>query len=295
MKRFLHYIVILTLTCSVIGCEKGDVSLASPDMVDPLIRLDNPGNAADHEIYLFYKESGITVLYNDTISRNPVETVRLGYRLTSTDSLLTVRYLNQQADILTGLNFVKTQIAPYLPEAMRPYSFLLTDSVFTQIVDYYDNSKIIVPLTSYVGMKALAISYVPKIKDMSTDELKIYRKDILKDLLTIKINENSKLTESFFAVSKSFYNLTAYGNTPVAGYYIPYQQKELYGFLSDGTEDPNYYATGSSLEDISRYLDVILVLSPTEFNNQYKDYPLVMQKYQLMLNIFKDLGFVVPQ
>jgi len=293
MKTYLIYLV-LTAALFFFGCKKNAQSPASENKNDPFIRKDNPGSAADHQIYLFYKESGIPVLYSDTVSKVPFETVKLSYRLTSIDSMVTVRYIRQQADILTGTEFVKNQIAPYLPGKLKPYSILLTDSVFTYSVDYM-NQKIVVPLSAYLGLKTLAISYVPKIKDMTPAQIKVYRKDILKTILAVKISENGSTSDAFFAVSKAYYNVTATGTITRPGVSIPYKQKELYGFLSDGTENPSYYATGAPVSDIDRYLDVMLVLTPSEFTDKYKSYPLVMQKYSLAVTILNNLGFILPK
>ncbi len=294
MKPYFIYFVLTALLFSFSGCKKAADSPASADVKDAYVREDNPANAADHQIYLFYKESGIPVLYSDTVSKDPLETIKLSYRLTSIDTLVTVRYLKEQADILAGLDFVKTQINPYLPKNLRPYSILLTDSVFTYSIDYA-GVRTVLPLSAYLGLKTLAISYVSKIRIMSASELKVYRKDILKTILAVKISENSALTLPFYAVSLSYYNVTATGTFTRPGVSIPYKIKELYGFLSDGTEAATYYATGAPLDDLSRYLDVMLVLSPAEFNAKYGSYPLVMQKYVLMVNILKSLGFTLPQ
>lgn len=294
MKKYLIYFSLTALLFSINGCKKTADSPVSADQSDPYVRQDNAGNEADHQIYLFYKETGIPVLYSDTVAKNPLETIKLSYHLTSIDSLVTVRYLHQQADILVGLNFVKTQISPYLPKTIRPYSILLTDSVFTYDIDYA-NVKTVKPLSAYLGLKTLAISYVSKIKNMNAQELKVYRKDVLKALLTVKISENGALTDPFYTVSKAYYNVTAIGYYTRPGSTIPYKIKELYGFLSDGTEDPTYYATGAPLDDLARYLDVVLVLSPAEFKAQYQNYPLVMQKYTILVSILTNLGFVLPQ
>ena len=293
MKRYLIYFTAICLFLA--SCKKEDKPKQSPDVQDPFARVDNPSNAADHQIYLFYKQSGIPVLYSDTVSKSPLTTLNLGYHLTTIDSMVTAKYLYSQDDILAGLNFVKNQIVPYLSSSLKPYSILLTDSVYTFEPDPSGSGALLkVPLSAYLGFNTLAISYVPAIKNMDPDQLKIYRKDILKTILTEKINENPALMIQFYAVSSAYYGKTAYGST-YSPYYILYEPKPVYGLLVDGTEGPNYYDVRGQAEDLSDYLDNVLILSPADFTTTYQSYPLVIQKYNLLLDVFKTIGFTIPQ
>ncbi|QEC78874.1 Rossmann-fold NAD(P)-binding domain-containing protein [Mucilaginibacter ginsenosidivorax] len=293
MKRYLIYFSAICLFLA--SCKKEENPKASPNMQDPFARIDNTNNPADHQIYLFYKESGIPVLYNDTVAKTPLTKLNLGYHLTTVDSMVTAKYLHNQADILAGLDFVKNQIAPHLSNSLKPYSILLTDSVYTFQPDPSGSGALVkVPLSAYLGFNTVAISYVPAIKTMDQTQLKIYRKDILKVILTAKIGADPSLTTKFYAVSSAYYGKTAYGSTQ-SPYYLIYQPKPVYGLLPDGTEGPNYYDVHGPAEDLAAYLDTVLVMSPADFVNTYQSYPLVIQKYNYLLDIFKTIGFTVPQ
>jgi hypothetical protein len=292
IKKYFIYISLALL--SLAGCQKEKGPSASPDIQDPFARVDNPKNEVDHEIYLFYKDSSIPVLYTDTLTKSPLALLNLRYHLTTVDSMVTVKYLNNQADLLAGLNFVKSEIAPYLTKSLKPYSILLTDSVYTFTPDMSGYGLDKEPLSAYLGFNTLAISYVPAIKNMTPAQLKVYRKDILKTILAVKISANPALTTGFYAVSQAYYGKTAYGNLSSA-YYIPFQPKGVYGFLVDGTEFPTYYDAPAAANDLSDYLDAALLLSQADFTATYQNYPLVMQKYNLLLGIFKTIDFIVPQ
>ncbi|WP_121811268.1 hypothetical protein [Mucilaginibacter kameinonensis] len=293
MKKYLFYLIAaLMVWCS---CKKESIPQASPVTADPFARLDNPQSAADHQIYLFYQETGFPVLYSDTLSKTPLQKLNLSYHLTTIDSMVTAKYMHNEADVLAGLDFVKTQIVPNLSKALRPYSILLTDSVYTFTPDPSGSGALVrVPLSSYLGFNTVAISYVPAIKSMDALQLKKYRNDILKTILTAKINADPNLTAKFYAVSSAYYGKTAFGRVS-SGQLIPFKPKPTYGLLNDGTEQPTYYDVRGAIEDLSAYLDTVLTLSSSDFVTTYQSYPLVMQKYTYLLEIFKTINFTVPQ
>ncbi len=291
MKRYLSIYPLIGLL-AFLACKKEENPVASADIADAFIRHDNTVNEADHQIYLYYQESGIPVLYSDTLTTDPVTTLRFGYNLTSLDSLITFTRLQHNTDILEGLAFVKTQVIPYLGPQLKPYSVFLTDSLYSYTFDYYGPHKVL--LNAYQGLNTLAIGYVPSISKLDGASLRKYRGSIFKTLLAIPMGNASALLDNFYAVSAAFYNKSAYGtdNTP---YYIPYQAKEAYGLLSDGSESTTYYATGSQTDDLNRYLDVVLSLSEAEFTATYSSYPLVMDKYRYFKEALTALGFTMPQ
>jgi hypothetical protein len=292
MNRTIIYFIALCLFFA--SCKKEAGLKASPDEADPFARIDNAGNAADHQIYLFYKDSGIPVLYSDTVAKNPLKLLNLGYHLTSLDTAVMAKYSTNQTDIIAGLNFIKSQIVPYLGSTLKPYSILLTDSVYTFVPDPSGPGLVKSPLNAYVGLNTLAISYISEISTMDQARVKKFRNDILKNILTAKINADLVLFNKFSSVSSAFYNKTAYGTTSNR-YQVPFVPKGNYGLLVDGTEQPTYYSITGPAEDLANYLDTILSVSAADFLNANQSYPLVMQKYNLLLDFFKTVGFKVPQ
>jgi hypothetical protein len=292
MNRTIIYFIALCLFFA--SCKKEAGLKASPDEADPFARIDNAGNAADHQIYLFYKDSGIPVLYSDTVAKNPLKLLNLGYHLTSLDTTVTAKYSTNQTDIIAGLNFVKSQIVPYLGSTLKPYSILLTDSVYTFVPDPSGQGLLKSPLNAYVGLNTLAISYISEISRMDPATVKKFRNDILKNILTAKFTADLVLLNKFNTVSSAFYYKTAFG-TSSNRYQVPIVPKGNYGLLVDGTEQPNYYSITGPAEDLANYFDTILNISSADFLNANQSYPLVMQKYNLLLDFFKTIGFKVPQ
>jgi hypothetical protein len=129
---------------------------------------------------------------------------------------------------------------------------------------------------------------------MDPATVKKFRNDILKNILTAKFTADLVLLNKFNTVSSAFYYKTAFG-TSSNRYQVPFVPKGNYGLLVDGTEQPNYYSITGPAEDLANYFDTILNISSADFLNANQSYPLVMQKYNLLLDFFKTIGFKVPQ
>lgn len=290
-KKNIYFLIAIMIF--ITSCRKDSTPQASPEYGDPFARIDNAQNEADHQIYLYYKESVFPVLYSDTLRKTPLALLNLGYFVSSIDSLVRVKYLTKPSDIISGLGFVKDQLIPYLGGSVKPYSILLTDTTFTLTPDNNGKNVIRTPIPVYIGLNTVAISYVGSINTMNQDVLKRYRAGIFKAILTAKLVAPSSLQDQFYAVSNAYYNKTATGSN-FTNYTIPYARKEVYGLLSNGTEGATSYYTGSQTPDMSSYLDLVLSTPATDILSAYQGYPLVLQKYNLLLQILKNLGFTIP-
>lgn len=282
-------LLLLSAACILLfSCKKEATAVASAYTPDPFARTDNPSSEVDHQIFLLYQQTSVPVLYSDTLTKTPLTLLNLGYHLTSLDSMITARYLKKTSDILSGIDFVKNQVLTSLSGTLKPYSILLTDSLYTYQVTYAGRIK--VPLNAYLGMTTVAIGRVASIAGMVPDSLKSYKKDIFKSIVTVPLNADSNLLKKFYAISAAYYGKYAYGNGTLPGY-IAFTPKENYGVLSDGTEGSSYYQMPSQAGDLSTYLDKILVLSATDFSLKYGAYPPVMSKYNFLLNALLTIGF----
>jgi hypothetical protein len=290
MSKYIGLLLLSGLLCCS-ACKKEAKPAATADTPDPYVRKDNPSSAADHAIFLFYQQTGIPVLYGDTVSTNPMTTLNIGYHLTTYDSLITVRYLHDSNAVLAGVNFIQNQIYPSLGGSLRPFTFLLTDSLYTFTPSYLGHKMI--NENFYQGLKTLAIGRVSQLDTMSADSLKTYKRDIFKSILLTPLSQQSALLADFYAVSAAYYGKYAYGDGTIPGY-IAYAPKGTYGLLVDGTEYSNYYPTKDEATDLSNYLSQVLVLSADEFNAQYSAYPLVLKKYNLLIKALTTLQFKMP-
>ncbi|ANI88196.1 hypothetical protein A9P82_02045 [Arachidicoccus ginsenosidimutans] len=293
MKNGFKFLIILALPCLlfIVSCKK-EAALTPFDVgSDPFIRKDNPASAVDHAIYQFYEQTHLPVLYSDTVSRNPLFTIDLNYHLSGFNSTLIVDYLRNDADILTGLQFVQSQFLPLLSDSLKPYSVLLIDSLISPMYGYYDTTYTFLP--AYAGLNTFAIANVPHIAQMTPDSLKRYKAAVFSALLLAPLNKNGIL-EKFYSVSADYYGKYVYGDVASA-YYLPYLPKEEYGLIPYGNESTTYYSIGSQSDDLSQYLNTILSGSEASFTQRFGAYPLVMQKYNYLITALSAVGFKIDK
>lgn len=289
MKIFLYLSFLGLALCA--GCAKDKMLVPSAAQPDPFARHDNPAREVDHQVYLYYQQTGIPVLYTDTLSADPLVKLKLGYHLTSMDTLVKYKLLKSDDDVLSELRFVKEQLIPYLGDQLTPYSIFLTDSLYTYASA---TSKTKVMVSAYSSWNTVAIGNYRGIDKLNPVALKDYQAAIFKIILLPYFSGNMAILKDFSAVSTSYYGKTATG-TVTSGSNIPYKKKEEYGLLSTGTESTSSYSIGTQAQDLDRYLTVVLSLTAQAFTAKYGSYPLVMKKYTALMSAFTAIQFSQPQ
>lgn len=278
------YISLLLIACLFICCNKEAALTASPDNGNPYSRMDNPSSVADHAIYELYKSTGVPVFYNDTITTSPLLFFTYNLQLDPA-AYLQIKHLHDPEDIVYGVNMLKESILPFLGDSLKPFSIMLVDSVFATPA----GSHSILSMTTYAALTGLVIANVAHIKNMPPDTLSAYRTAILKSVLFGPVSGKAA-TDKFYAVSLNYYNKSAYGDGSIAGY-IAYQPKAQYGFLKVNYESSVYYQAPGQADDLDAYLEAILSMSVDAFQAKYGTYPLVMEKYNILVAIVKAVGF----
>lgn len=280
------YISLLLIAGLAICCKKEATPSPSPENANPFMRVDNAASPADHAIYELYKSSGIPVFYNDTIATDPLLMFTYNLQLDPA-SYLKVNHLSDPQDIVDGVNMLKASILPYLGDSLRPFSIMLTDSVFATPA----GSRAIQSMTTYSALTGLVIANVAHIKNMPPDTLSAYRAAILKNIVFAPVSTNAAIN-TFYAVCADYYNKNAFGDGSIAGY-LAYKPKEQYGFLKVNYESAVYYQAPDQANDLDAYLGALLSMSADAFQAKYGSYPLVMQKYNILVQIVKAAGLKI--
>ncbi|EHQ26276.1 hypothetical protein [Mucilaginibacter paludis] len=292
MKNHIS-LFLLCVTVTLFSCKKNDSLVVDPYTPDPFARYDNASSVLDNQIFKVYTSTGIPLLYTDTLTKSPLVKLNVGYHLTSIDSSITYRLSKNTSDRINAVALIRDQIIPALGPKLKPYSIFMVDSVFTYTISY-PNIRTKVLLTTYLGLNTVVIGKIGLIKNMIPDSVKTYKRDIFKSILTASLASQTGMLSNFYAVSASFYNKYVYG-TNVNGY-LNYQAEEGYGFIApNGITPAVYYPTPSQATDLTSYLNVMLVLSASDFSAKYGSYPLVMSKYALLKQALLSLGFTFPQ
>jgi len=287
MKTYLKYLVVIFFAM-LSACKKDSMPVASDPVADAYVRTDNTSSEIDHQIYLVYQQTQIPILYTDTLRKNPLQVINLNYEMAGSNSSYTYTYPKNKADILTGIAFVRDKILPPLGPNIKIHSLTLLDTL--KIVQVYGPTYSIT--TNYNVIPALTtfgIANIPRIATMTCVELATYKADIFTNLLINPLTSSTLLAD-FYKVSSGFYSGYAYlGAT--SSYYLPFKDKREYGFILDGTESPYYFTTPDEAGDVKLFLSNILTMSAADFQTLNGNYPLVMNKYNLLKTALTTLGF----
>jgi len=287
MKNYLKYLVVFGFAL-LTACKKDSAPEASAPAEDTYMRADNASSEVDHQIYLVYQQTKVPVLYTDTVSKNPLELVNLNYQMAGSNSSYIYSYPKNKQDILAGIAFVRDKILPALGPKIKVHSISLLDTLKTEIV-YSPTYIITTNYTVIQGLTTLAIAKVPSIAAMTPDELVAYQAEVFTNLLLNPLDA-SGLMPNFYKVSTGYYDKSAL-NQSDSPYYLPWKDKREYGFLLDGSESDYYYVTPSQSGDLKLFLSKILSMSAADFEAENGNYPLVMNKYNMLKEALNTLGF----
>lgn len=279
-----HFIILIAAISLLFSCKKETTPSASADAPNPFARVDNPGSTVDHQIYQVFQTTGVPILYNDTVSKQPLTTLSVNYHIGGPDGAYKVRYLAADQDKLTGVQFVNNNLLTHLTGNARPFAVLITDSVITSVFSFVVFRVVDVALNSYSATNALAIGAVKQIQFMNADSLKSYTAYVLAGQLTSKLTSlsYSALLNNFNNVSNAYYakTLNSVG-----------KKKESYGLLTIGNESGTTFSGGTQADDFARYLRLFLMNSYTDLQNRYQTYPLVLNKLAYLQTALATLGY----
>jgi hypothetical protein len=315
----MKYIFILYLACifSFYSCSEDEEELSPSNLnEDYYKRIDNPDNEVDHLIYEIYEETGIAILYNDTVGRIPIGTDIYGnesflYEITDLSYVMdgssgvSKKFMEftpvaEQEDLLNGVNFLYDYVIPVIKGNISVNSFLLADELFQHYTPGYPPgaASYKVYYNIHEAFSTIAIANILELAD-STET---YKQDKKREILTViygsKIAKDfTNELDKFYAFSfsdtynVSFYyqNLSSWMSTP-ASWGLPLVPVEEYGFL-DTSE--NYTSkTPKRPTDVKHYIEMYFSKSQEEVLEQYSSYPLVLSKYGIISEIMSTINKV---
>ena len=302
MYKILGFIVFLSLA---VACEK-EKDLFPSGGVENYFEV--PEGASDEESVLrrnFQEETGCYLLFNDTLRKKllgndidglPIysfETVELGYGVVSASSdKFTFHYLETLESKREVVEFVKESILPLLEKKAYPYSFLLVDTVFRTrfLVDDGDDvgsgfygSRVAVDF--YSGVRCLALS-LGDVLEMSDVEKREFVRGLFKNMIETSLLAKTVELAAFYALGEEYYGKEGLE----IGWDIDYIEdlREL-GFL-EGYISYDYAYFRVKSEDLECFVNVLFE-DEEAFLEENEEYPLVIQKYNLIKQVVKDLGY----
>lgn len=304
MKK-INYILygILALT-SFAGCSSEDELTAErDDRVDYF--LPDP-NATDEISVLrreFYKEQGSYLLFNDTLRNEPLgedyngdmkyftETVDVSYSIGSSSTSVIKYYyelLQEKSDMLQSVTFLKERVLPHLSESLRPFSWLITHTI-TQ--EYNGSTE---ELNALSGERCIAIA-VGDLAEMDSDEQESTAKSILATVITRMLNGKDSELQDFYSISEKYYN-SSFSMSNYSDNNENMRKLNERGFIV-----PCWLIEGIWMwrgrcpakdKDLASYISLIFNNTEEYVRETYADYPIVLQKYDVLKGLFNSLGYI---
>lgn len=292
MEKIYCFLVVCFSFVFMQSCSKEDELTPSGVVYDYFMV---PADATDEESVLrreFYERNGVHLLFNDTLRHEqrgtyedgtPIwytEMIDFNYNISSAGAgTYFFEYLSDQDSREVAAEIVEEHILPHLGEGWRPYSFLLLNKIETLNIL---GRRVETDCVSCLRSLAIGIG---KAISMSTEEQAAFSKGMLVTLVNDRIED---LDESLFAE-----------------FYLPCQQYYLQNYtdfgLSEEPTDEELYELGfvyNSLwvfpderTDRKYFVQYTVELSEEEFRAKYGNYPIVMQKYEIIRQIISDMGY----
>lgn len=302
-KLLCSFFVLLLFACS------NENELAPSNAKENYYAADNAATDPESLLRLdFYKKNSSYLLFNDTLRHelltkdgdgNDVyftETVDIGYTMTSVTipEKYIYKYMQSLDDKKAAITFLESNILPHLSMKLCPFSWLLIKSISEyKTVDNGVTYTYQGDDSYAVGDRCTAIA-MSGFSSLDNNGLHNFAQSLLSGILVNKVNKQpSSLLDSFTKYCTSLYGKYS-GTMPTtndanmilmeqSGFIVPYYFANV--FVLKG-----YFPSGS--DDISSYVKMIVTKTDDEVNALYGNYPIVMNKYNVMKTILLNLGYV---
>lgn len=310
----LRYFILGGALLLAVSCKKETQLEPSNKDENYLVNKDNPNDATDHAIFNLYKEFGIPIFYNDTLTRKQVgdtagvpiyfyNRLFLKYTITGTYSPLTYQLEKDKAKILPFLRFLREELILKIPtEKVFIPSILAVSSLNDVYFDAANSREYNKILIAYNGFNTWALKIVNP-DTMSVASKASYVAQAL-SFQASKILSNTRsrdLETKFYSISSALHPTAVYEKV-----FTTLTSKSTlktlpqFGFLAlmpgvlktnPTTKNPN---TPTQLEDLRMYIVLALLNTNAQVNAQYGTYAPVMKKYAIIKEMLNDLQFSVP-
>lgn len=297
----LLFLLTIFFGCAVCSCGDGTEELTPSEPPRNFFEVDPSDNSAQAQIRRdFYKDNGIYLLFDDLLGTYTDENgiqreERVDFRwngLTSDDSLFKWEcdFLSDE-EIEESIPLLEKYFIPYINVdggKFRPYSILLVKDLMAP-----DKYGYLSP-TNYIStMRCLCINVSDWI-GLTEDDAYYQGRKLLRTFASTKLSVNTDELEPFFEICAEHYdNVYVYYSFPE---WLDYQDVELIyqaGFtryFPDSYGEVNYDTFPYESTDLRLFLDHVFYDDEEEFMEKWGDYPLIIQKYNLMKNCIEDLG-----
>lgn len=209
-KKLLSAAITAFLLLTIASCGEEKLSGDGVDLTNEFAIEDNAADEIQHERYLIYKEYGVPVLFNDTITVRQIgtdiagkpimqyETVDLNWDFDSYSNSVDYKYeyITTDEDKAKALHFVR-QFLSQCSKRMRPFSIMVARNVTTEPETTSLKDK------KYIsGFRTLVFFGVT---DLDENEIQTTASEVINDMVTQKVKADRDLCSQFEEVSSKYY------------------------------------------------------------------------------------------
>ncbi|MBO7580594.1 MAG: hypothetical protein J6T38_03620 [Bacteroidaceae bacterium] len=299
MRKFYHTLLIC-VSVMVISCSEDGVTPHLKDTTQAFLPADDDNSEEAQMRREFYQGYGSFLLFNDTLQHEALgkdvngdmhyftEVLDLNYQVgMSTESnekfnFIVMTDLDQKR---IAVQYIKDYLLVHLTGKLKPYSWLLVDKIQRDFL-----GSISYPYVA-TGQRSVAVAcnLLPRLTDAQKAQ---YTTQVMNTIIAKLVTDNASAFEEFFHVSLAYYD----GEFPV-----PSTNAEntallnQVGFISRGTDEFKQESNGlypNQEQDIKAYARLVVANSAETLQSKYTDYPLVLEKIDLMRETLKSLGYV---
>lgn len=306
MKRKNHilYMVCGLWAAALLGACKEDGLTPSYEyrfdtfMPDP--EANDPTSVLRRE---FYAETGSYVFFNDTLRQTLLgydyngdpyyftERVDLGYELgsTTTPKEYEYVYLSGVEEQRKAVEFLKDYVLVHFSEGLMPFSWLLVDVL--RIPSDYGPT---VTADAVCGERCVGVTChyaLQALEDGNVDALETEAIRIINAFFSTWILPHGESFGEFRKVSQNYYSGTFTYTDNADNTRILREA----GFLMPGVDDLGNQSNGCYPDfnrDLSSYVSYALSMDEEMMEAAFGQYPLVMEKYRIMVETLTNLGYV---
>ena len=294
MKTNYLYMILLSLPLFA-GCDRSEDTTPSFAEQNVFVPADDDMSETAQIRRDFYNATGSYLLFNDTlravsttslngstILKNELLDV-MGYAMIGNGSstLYKYDYITDAEAQRDAVNLIRTHLLNRMGRAL-PYAFFIVNSI-----SYYDSSKKTdVQTDKLLGLRAYAISMSD---GKAYDDPETYFKGMITDMIRTKLlTMSDEELSPFYDYSREYY----------------YEYKTDFGLPATKSPDADMWEFGfftdidtrlvpNNTSDLQSWIAAVTSYSREQFDAKYGSVPIMMNKYDALVSIIEDLGYVL--
>lgn len=294
MRKLVYILQAVILLTAFYSCN-GEDNLEA-DIHDPNAFFEPKPSAQDEESAIrrqFKEKYGAYLLFNDTIQKNflgfdingdsvfKVETLSIDYTIGQTayaNNAYTYLYLSTIEEKKAAVDFLEQYVLGHVTNKLMPYSWMLCSQI-----NYDDGSQH--PYAA-AGQRSIVVATGLVARLRTEAQKKQYVDRILNMILGTLVMNNYDAFSEFLNVSKGYFGIaiTASSDDILRNYARQHGFVDIVNGLFNTT-------TPTEEEDLKLFCTYLLNFNDEYMESTFKDYPLVLRKWDLFKQVIYDLGF----